>query len=182
MNIVLLREKCRAYEEQEGRAGYYDIALEIVNEHPIQAVIIILSTWNSSRFHYMANLAKVKLAIEKCIPLLREIADITFQAANFNVLEKAIEDIYGILSVVKGIEYTGASKVMHLLSTELFVMWDGAIREEYGCNNTAEAYITFLKKMQEKFRDIVWNVPDKTLPKAIDEYNYVTITLRKRKK
>jgi len=66
---------------------------------------------------------------------------------------------------------------MHLLNRNLFVMWDGYIRDEYEYGDAGEDYVDFLKQMQEKFKDIEWDMPDKSFTKVIDEYNYVTISL-----
>lgn len=192
MDAEILKEKSREFREHEGRASFYDMALEIVDQYPLQASIIILATWNVSRFRFMVsnseNIANFVKAMDKCIPLFERIKNYSFQSTNFDEIKEIIEYIYLILSAVKGVEYTGASKVMHLLNKNLFVMWDGYIRDEYECGDTGEDYVDFLKQMQEKFKDIEWNMPGKTLTKAIDEYNYVTITLpaleknRKRKK
>jgi hypothetical protein len=35
--------------------------------------------------------------------------------------------------------------------------------------------------MQEKFKDIEWNVPNKTFAKAVDEWNQVNITIPRMK-
>ena len=181
MDIQVLKEKCREFKEYEGRTSFYDIALEIVDEYPLQASIIILATWNVSRFRFMVsdskNMVNFTNAMEKCGPLFEKIRDNDFQNKNFVEIKEIIEEIYTTLSAVKGVEYTGASKVMHLINRNLFVMWDGYIRDEYKYGTTGEDYVDFLKQMQDKFKNIVWNLCSKTLTKAIDEYNYVTITL-----
>ncbi|MCU4139772.1 MAG: hypothetical protein MW690_000334 [Methanophagales archaeon] len=41
-----LKEKCRKFEEREGRASFYKLASEIKDDHPLQAAVIILATWN----------------------------------------------------------------------------------------------------------------------------------------
>ena len=56
--------------------------------------------------------------------------------------------------------YTGASKIMHVLVPELFVMWDDTIRCAYGCRVTSEMeagekYFKFLKRAQRVARDVV---------------------------
>lgn len=190
MDFETLREACEKYKKEEGRASFYDVALEIVDDHPLQASIVILAIWNISRFRFMAsdskNLVDLKKAIEECTSLFKRLKGKDFRSVNFGEIKDTVEEIYSKLSKVYGVEYTGASKVMHLLNRDLFVMWDTGTRKEYGFYDAdATDYFNFLKKMQEKFKGIVWDMPSKTLAKAVDEYNQVTISIpkmRKRKK
>ena len=180
LNVETLIEKCEIYEKNEGRASFYDLSMEIVRDHPLQASIIILATWNAARFRYMTsdsqNLQNLTRAIEKTHPLFKELKG-TISDADFNEKGETIKRIYKILSSVKGVEYTGTSKVMHILKPELLVMWDTAIRKDYGYSSRPEGYLEFQKAMQNIFSGVSWNNPQKTLAKAIDEYNYATITL-----
>lgn len=59
---------------------------------------------------------------------------------------------------------------------ELFVPWDSYMREHYELKKDANGYISYLEKMQQEFRGIK-PVQGKTLAKAIDEYNYITISI-----
>lgn len=43
VNAEILKQKCEEFRKVEGRASFYDIAMEIVDEHPLQASIIILA-------------------------------------------------------------------------------------------------------------------------------------------
>jgi hypothetical protein len=61
-------------------------------------------------------------------------------------------------------------------------MRDSYIRNYYRFKDDAQSYINFLKLMQKKFGVIKWNETGKTLAKAIDEYNYITITFPQLKK
>jgi len=182
LNIEMLIEKCEIYEKNEGRASFYDLSMEIVLDHPLQASIIMLATWNSQRFRFMTsdprNLLNLTSAIPKVQSLFKEI-DGTISDADFDEMSETIKKIYSILSSVKGVEYTGSSKVMHILKPELLVMWDTYIRDAYEFSNSAEDFLKFQKKMQTKISELIWNNPNKTLAKAIDEYNYVNISLPK---
>ena len=73
---------------------------------------------------------------------------------------------------------------------ELFVMWDEKISENYGCSRDAEGYFEFLCKMKAEANEIIKTYSEdkkigkieakkkiceiKTLPKLIDEYNYMS--------
>ncbi|MFZ3076850.1 MAG: hypothetical protein WA139_00145 [Candidatus Aenigmatarchaeota archaeon] len=181
MNINDLEDSCKEYKENEGRERFYDIALSIVDDHPLQASIIILSTWNSASFGFkMSNPENIKNlmeSMETCKPLFDKIKDKEIQTANLDEIRDVIKEVYRILSKVQLIKYTGASKVMHLINRNLFVMWDGFIRKGYGFGTDAEDYFNFLKLMQSDFKGIKWNDKSKTLAKAIDEYNYVKFSL-----
>jgi len=140
-----------------------------------------------NRFRFMANdtrkLVDLKKAIEECKPLFEQLKGKNFKTVNFNEIKDTVELIYSKFSQINGVEYTGTSKVLHLLNRDLFVMWDKDIRNEYGFDVAdGSDYFNFLKLMQEKFKDVEWDVPNKTLAKAIDEYNQVTITIPKMKK
>ena len=64
------------------------------------------------------------------------------------------------ISQVKRRDYTAASKVLHVLVPELFVMWDDTIRSAYGCRigkeeKGGERYFTFLKRVQNEAKEAV---------------------------
>ena len=185
MNVETLKKACQEYKRIEGRASFYDVAVEIADEFPLQASIIILAVWNTGRFRFMAsdsqNLIDLQKAIEESKPLFESVKGKDFRTVKFDEIEHTVKRIYSMLSKVLGVEYTGASKVMHLLNRNLFVMWDRDTREEYGYYIADENdYFDFQKKMQEKFGGIEWSMPNKTLAKAIDEYNQVNIAIPKK--
>jgi hypothetical protein len=186
LDIETLRKACEKYRNEEGRASFYDIALQIVNEYPLQASIIILATWNMNRFRFFAsdtqNLVDLNNTIKECKPLFDKLKGRSFKTVNFDEFEDTIQTIYSRLSRIGGVEYTGASKVMHLLNPDLFVMWDTYTRDKYGFDKDANDYFNFLKKMQEIFKNIEWNMPNKTLAKAVDEYNQANITIPRMEK
>jgi len=195
-----LKKKCDEFEKEEGRSDFYYLALEIKDKYPIHATVIILATWNIGRFRYMLsdpqNLSDLKKALESCMPLFRKLSNVGFKTANFDKLREDIKSVYSTLSKVNGVEYTGASKIFHLFCPNLIVMWDSYIRKEYSKRKyrdtykikiqaekpTAEDFLNFQKLMQKIFGHIKWDNKRKTLPKAIDEYNYVTYTLPQLKK
>ena len=93
-------------------------------------------------------------------------------------------------------EATGASKILHMIYPELFVMWDGVIRGGYGFGGKyeGEQCVDFLRRMQRLAKYAISQIEKKcgvsrdkaiarlqcdghTLAKALDEYNYVKFTL-----
>lgn len=69
-----------------------------------------------------------------------------------------ITHLYNGLSGIKSIKATSASKILHILRPELFVMWDNEISKHYQPNSNmdkgAESYIQFLKRMQVIIKDL----------------------------
>jgi hypothetical protein len=186
VSVEILKQKCEEFKRIERGDAFYDMAMQIVDKFPLQACIIILATWNIRRFRFVVksrqNLIKLKNAIDKCKPLFEKIKYENFQNVNFDSIKDTVAEIYSTLSKIKGVEYTGASKIMHLFNPNLFVMWDSYIRNYYRFKGDAQSYINFQKRMQKKFGTIKWNETGKTLAKAIDEYNYITITFSRLEK
>ena len=181
MDLKTLEIGCKRYKDLEGRASFYEKALIIAKKYPLQASIILLATWNTARFRFMSSNAKNLLELEKslnqCKSLFDKLSNYDIKNVDLDEIKPTIERIYTSLSKVKGVEYTGGSKVMSLINPKLFVMWDDKIRQHYKINRKdAEAYIKFLFLMQNEVKDINWNNKTKTLAKAIDEYNYINFT------
>ena len=188
-----LKEKCREFKERERRASFYNLASEIKDDYPLHAAVIILTTWNAGRFKYLKPknykefLINLKEALNSCKPLFDKLKDKKFRTSNFDELTNEIKEIYSKLSKIEGVKHTGASKIFHLFCPNLIVMWDDCIRRMYGkkkCrekygikiegnNPTWQDFLNFQKLMQKIFGHIDWDEKEKTLPKAIDEYNYV---------
>jgi hypothetical protein len=181
-------EACEKYPRIEQRARFYDFAVEIADCYPLQAAIIILAVWNVARFRFIPNekyaetLEKLKETINEGKREFDRLKGEDFRTFNFSEIEKPIKKIYTKLSEIEGVKFTGASKVMHLLNRDLFLMWDSDMREEYGFKKkqNADGYFEYLNQMQSKVRNIEWNMRDKSLPKAIDEFNFVNITKRRK--
>lgn len=88
---------------------------------------------------------------------------------------------------------TAVAKALHLVSPDLFMPWDGAIREEFGCAGNGEGYFNFLWRSQSELREILESYhrrfrrsPDlptrlysgrkKSILKLLDEANWEFIT------
>lgn len=109
-------------------------------------------------------------------------------------IENTIKEIFNALKNVEVgggrlLGSVGTSKIMHIILPELFQMWDGQII--YACgytNNDAENFIKFMKQMQNEAKELLKSCSKtkeklckefehhheiRTLPKLIDEYNFV---------
>lgn len=187
------------FKQIEKRANFYDIAIDIVKDYPIQASVIILAVWNVGNFRFVKNreefLFQLKNTFKVCEPLFKELDGLDFRNINFDEKKGVIEKIYTELAKINGVGYTGATKVMHLINPNVFVIWDSYISgqkpkkyykdleivkngwEYKKYNRDADGYIDFNKDMQIVFKDIKFNGNERTFAKAIDEFNYVNITL-----
>ncbi|HPI04677.1 MAG TPA: hypothetical protein PKZ78_12660, partial [Candidatus Goldiibacteriota bacterium] len=170
------------FGEMEKRGDFYGMCAGLLeNGFRTEAYLFLMTTWNFANFRYYINTFDIiyfENIVKECETLAGEI-----QALNLcDVIDaedrKLIIRIYDRLSAIGGIQYTGASKIMSLMKPELFVMWDDYIRKEYKIGKTAEEYIKFLDTMKSIFCSVGWS-GKKPLAKAIDEYNYVTISLEK---
>lgn len=162
------------------RDKIYYICLNLMKEgYETEAYLLLLSTWNFARFRFVMNtfsLDKFEKTMKSLEPLFKKIKTEKFQTILLDKYKKDILTMYGKLSGIKGIEKTGAPKIMHLKNLEVFVMWDGFIRNYYGFRKgTAEDYFLFLKDMQAKFSGSK-KLHGRTLARSVDEHNYKIIT------
>lgn len=190
----------KKFDAIEKRGSFYNMAINLINNNfEIEGYLLILATWNFARFRYAVNdfdINVFKEKIKELNPSFTKLKDEDFKNINFKKYKDDIKKIFETLSSIKGIEFTGASKIMHLRNRSVFVMWDGYIKgdkpkkfynkleivkngfwkyKKY--RNDSESYFRFLKDMQQRFKDINFQSEEKTFAKAIDEFNYVNITL-----
>ena len=169
------------FDELENRGSYYPMFLNMIEKGlETEAFLFILSTWNFATFRYAMkefDLENFKKLVNNLKPYFEKFKGESIETINFDNHKKDIKYIFQELSNIKGIQYTGASKLMHLTIPEVFVMWDAYIRKAWGLKEGKEEdYFNFLKLMQKEFKEMEKS-KDRTLSKLIDEYNYVEYTL-----
>jgi hypothetical protein len=170
------------FKKLEKRGSFYPMFLNLIEkDFKVEAFLFILATWNFASFRYAMKEFDVngfKNTIKKLNPYFNKFKNKDFKKINFDDYKKDIIYIFDTLSEIKGIQATGSSKLIHLTTPSVFVMWDGYIRKQYGfINGNSEDYFNFLKKMQKEFNNIKFVNKNRTFTKAIDEFNYVKITL-----
>lgn len=180
-----LIEATKKFNETEKKGSFYDLAINLHEKGlEIEAYLFLLATWNAARFRYVKNtfdILEFKRKVAELDPNFGKLKNENLKHIDFNKYSNDIREIYNVLSNIKGIEYTGASKIMHLKNREVFVMWDQYIKgSKYG--KDADGYISFLKDMQNMISNV--NIGkrsnifvNKTLAKLIDEFNMVNITM-----
>ena len=169
------------FDELENRGSYYPMFLNMIEKgFETEAFLFILSTWNFATFRYAMkdfDLNSFKEIVKSLKPYFEKFKDKSIESINFDNHKQGIKHIFNILSKIKGIQYTGASKLMHLTVPNVFIMWDAYIRKAFGFKKgDSEDYFNFLKLMQKEFRGFC-SKDKRTLAKCIDEYNYVKFTL-----
>lgn len=168
------------------RSPLYGMALDLLRTgHEVEAYLLILATWNFARFRYILtrfDLAAFRRTIQDTEPIFQRLKHYRFQTADFDKLAEDIKSVYSKFKTLVG--QTGAAKMLHFKLPELFVMWDTDIRETFRIPNrsTPDDFIRFLKAMKSEFGHITWRKQDRTLAKAIDEYNFVMAHRRKKRK
>jgi hypothetical protein len=180
----------KKFEEiEDARDQLWDRAQVLIEKgFEVEAYILILATWNFARFRYFMksfDLRKFDNVIKNINPIFKNLENKQFESSDFtdNIFISDIKLIYTQLKSIA--EQTGATKIMALKNSKLFVMWDTEIRKIYKIDNkgTAYDYIEFLIKMQDYFKNINWDGKVQPLAKAIDEYNYVIVDkIRKKRK
>lgn len=173
--------KLKTFTEQELRDSFYPMFCKLMDDgYEIEAYLFILESWNSMCFNFNKNKFSLDMfvdTIKRLDPLFRKMNDEDLAKMNIDQYARDIKTIFNTLNDIKGIQSTGASKLMHLKLRKVFIMWDRHIRNHY-CyrNGNSDEYVDFLKAMQSRFSDC--EVPkDRTLAKAIDEHNYINYTL-----
>lgn len=184
---------------EEG-GSFYEMAVNLLNNNfKVEACLLILATWNFAYFRYVVkelDINSFRRALEAITPEFYNIQNEELRSIDFKKQGNDIEKIYNTLSSFSAIKATGASKIMHLYNRKLFIMWDRYIRGEkpkkhyqeleiyknsymvYKKYNTdGKGYIQFLQDMSKLFYNVTFKDNGKTFAKAIDEFNYVSITI-----
>lgn len=203
-NMIEIQSFNRAVNEfnKEGRTDFFKLAQKLIkSDFEIEGLLLILATWNFAKFRYAIKKFDIDHFIKTVDGLRANFNSFDgkdFASINFDAHKSDIEAIFNGLSAIKGIEYTGAPKLMHLKNPDVFVMWDSFIRgdkpkkyyqdlevfkngtyEYKKYQRSFEGYFTFLKDMQDKFQNLAPYLEKSSPPlaKAVDEFNYVNITL-----
>ncbi|MFH1773892.1 MAG: hypothetical protein ABH874_02905 [Methanobacteriota archaeon] len=190
----------------DGIQGLNGKRLEALTLDDINELIEFLQSWNKMRrVDYRDDKVKRRILedIKKCTPNFQKLEDKDLLKITLDDLNvRAIKEIFNILansnvgkSKARKHGFTGASKIMHIILPQLFVMWDGRIREAYNCKGNAEGYIKFVQKakveaeelmdswMRWKSKDELWQElgeDEITLPRILDRVNFNLFTDKNR--
>ena len=187
----------------------YDVAVKtamgIDLDEKAAAVSVFLITWNN--VWYTVNpqgkeaskdlekhFSDLKKAISSTVTKIalftgKDLMDVDLNDENVEFTIKACFDTF---KRVCG--STGASKALHILNPNLFIMWGRKIREAYGVEDDSNWYLKSLHKVKsilenviqeyaydndlsmDKARETLRQKLGVSLIKALDEYNYLKYT------
>lgn len=196
-------ESVNKFDVLEARTDIFTLARNLISSgFEKEALLLILATWNFAAFRYAVkdfDIERFSNIISELKPVLDHFKEKQLQNTIIDHYYQDVENIFDTLAKIKGVKFTGASKLMHLINPDVFVMWDGYIRGEKPqkyykelpvfkngdfkykkYEKSGAGYVLFLKDMKEKFKHL--HPPrNKGLAKSIDEFNYVNITLEYQK-
>lgn len=153
-------------------------------------------------YHFQGDQKRFQESYVEIFPIIKELEHMRLEDIDFEdrELRDKIEEIFDkVANCSWRYESTDASKILHTILPKLLVMWDRKIRKgilgSVNRNWGAVYAIEFLPKMQgeliqairtcmekndlsnkEAAQHISHQCDDKTLPKLIDECNYMTFT------
>lgn len=202
----------KIFRDIEGRWRFYDAYMESRDPNawltsssvPLKEGLLLFGFVQSWDPNFKGDLAKFLQIYEDIFEMIRAFKHETIVKIDFTTqVKNSIAIIFDRIARCprqRRFESTDASKILHVLAPNLFVMWDDKIRRAIvgeGRNGRCYAF-EFLPKMQEllcKFIDnyliekggnvdfaserISSMANNYTLAKLIDEYNYVRYTKRK---
>ncbi len=188
------------FEQVEKRGGFYDMARELLAAGwEVHGCILLLATWNIVRFSKVASkfdIGGLRKALEELRGDFTALGGYSIQNVDLQAHGTRVEGIFDRLAKIKGVEFTGAPKLMHLELPKLFVPWDAYIRggkeerfyADLPCvaarkwcllqyEPSGRGYVHFLSDLQSRVRDLQYPEGAKTLAKNIDEMHYVWVTM-----
>lgn len=182
--------KAHKNKEIEFDKTYIELILPIKDAWTeLDSIIDFVRIWNR-RVPIGKNKEKIKQAVLSLKSKFKDLKDFDletfdFSGKNVSTIKDIFDELYKIkLKSTKRtilLKSTGTSKLLHGINPRLFVMWDKGICEHYGCSQNSAGYILFLKMMKEeaisilkeKKKEYIEKQLQRTIPKLIDEYNWI---------
>jgi hypothetical protein len=217
LNYKELFEKHKLFKEWDDK--WYDLSREKTNWQNLQEltvermkneVIWFLNKWGCriGPERICDVVAKgIKGRCMEATPFLKALDRETLEGVDFDKTKKVIfrelsnsRIIYHIFSTFCDIRHsfrwTATSKVLHMINSKLFVMWDEDIRDGYSLEPSASSYAyQFMPRMKQEINEVISTYmkdqnsdrtaaikeimsacDGKTLAKIVDEYNWIKYT------
>jgi hypothetical protein len=179
---------------------------DILDHRHRRALLAWLNSWGcrqfARKFHDQASEHLRNWAQENLTHLpptgssLLTLTDVDF--VNAGVLYASLRNLQASIRQRSGNSYPvtfgpiGAAKILFALRSQVFPPWDTSIRVHLGCDGSQESYIKYLQWVRHELQEAIADAeahgiagmdipnalgrPFSSLPKLVDEYNWVTIT------
>ena len=169
--------------------AYNELILPIKDKNSwrnIDSIIDFVRRWNR-RVPIEKNKEKIKKVILNLKNEFKSLEKYNIENLEFNSRNiNKIRNIFNKFSKTV-LKSTGTTKLMFGINPNLFVMWDKGICNKYGVYPNSAGYIIFMKIMQKEIKEVLkkHNKKDliketnRTLPKLIDEYNWINFRTSK---
>jgi hypothetical protein len=180
------------------------------SDDEVALLIKFLNDWGTRYPSDEHSQASLKKAYVKVLPRLRLLQGYDLVEARFDsrvadgkTLSETIQEVFEALaSAGEKRQWTGTSKILHVLRPHLFVMWDSAIRGGYAVREGSDYSSWFLPLMQRQAREVIDSYVAETkserliavkeleklggdkpgeprrITKLLDEYNYCKFRVR----
>lgn len=161
-------EGCRKFHEKEPRDTAYVVSRDIILKGPhkenfiIEGSRLIKVTWDSLRFFKRPGKIRERLgedilsAYRKCRTDLSNLEKKSLRELDLSTFGNTVKRIFSVFSSKPSIECTGASKILHIICPQVFMMWDRHIREAFHLLHTRdhkigspECYLQFMHQTKE---------------------------------
>ncbi len=209
MNWQELIKGSELYHLKEKRDYFYDAYMKNKDWHawespdlPDSEAILLFKFLNQWSTRYPSGPEQViafKSAYKSVFPAIQMFKGDRLEDADLreNKLSQ-IENIFAKIAYCGSrSEATGASKILHTILPNFFVMWDASIRPGYAVTGTPQGYAyKFLTRIQKQVNEAIMSYvaefkcdreaaeslliskgKGKSIAKLVDEYNYAKFTL-----
>ena len=161
-NLVKAKRLDRSMNDEMSRNAR-ESYVRVLRSRRVDDILDFLKKW---RIRVKIDGSKLDKAIQVNQSTLSRLRRREYQITDANLRDTnthdAIIELFGIFSKKVSIgrhTYTGASKILHVMVPNLFVMWDDAIRWAYACRSQdeehGEDYFTFLKRTQGELKEAI---------------------------
>lgn len=136
-----------------------------LTEKDVNIIIEFLKNWKMGR---VLGKIRKKVGNENFISSNIELAEKTsslfglsnnyefnYEVLNFTELRSLVIELFSDISHL--LKSTSASKILHMVNPNLFIMWDEKIRNYWGCEENENGYMNFLIRMNLEYRELINN-------------------------
>lgn len=160
--------------------------LDRASPEQIRKVIIKFLTLYRVRNTKRIKPKMLKKKIQNIADCLKRLKNKELLSIDLSGYKEDIINTYNGIDSCPGIGATAVSKILHGINPNLFMIWDDTIRIKYRCRDAPEDYFDFLVHSQKFLRKIPPNERKRlkttfkrSLPKLLDEFNFVKFTREK---